>query len=84
MLSVAISRLSPSPRSRSFALLSALFRLRRHGVVMGMFMLRAGENGAGRSFVIVGVFRFSCHGMDGAGVGLPCRADGVGGSSCLP
>ena len=30
-----------------------------------MFMLRAGENGAVRSFVIVGVFRFSCHWMNG-------------------
>ena len=39
MLSVAIYRLSSSPRSRSFALLSAIFRLRRHGVGVGMFVL---------------------------------------------
>lgn len=32
-----------------------------------------------RSFVFWIVFRFSCHVMDDAGGGLPCRGDGVGG-----
>lgn len=38
----------------------------------------------GRLFAIEVVFRFLRHGMDGVGDVLPCRADGVCGSSCLP
>lgn len=75
MVSASSSRLFPSPRSRPFALLSALFQLRRHGVGAGMFMLRAWGNGACVSSHNRGVFRFLCHGMNSAGGG--CRAVGM-------
>lgn len=73
MVSAASSRVFPSPRSRPFALLSALFRLRCHGVGAGMFMLRAWGNGACAFSHNRGVFRFLCHGMNSAGGG-GCRA----------
>ena len=73
MVSAASSRLFPSPRSRPFALLSALFRLRCHGVGADMFMLRAWGNGTCVFSHNRGVFRFLCHGMNSAGGG-GCRA----------
>lgn len=73
MVSAASSRLFPSPRSRPFALLSALFRLRCHGVGAGMFMLRAWGNGACAFSHNRGVFRFLRHGVNSAGGG-GCRA----------
>lgn len=48
------------------------------------FCCELGETVRLRSFMPWAVFRFSCHGMNVAGAGLPCRGDGVGGSSCLP
>lgn len=50
----------------------------------GVFPLAARENGAFAFFRAGVIFRFLRHGMDGVGDVLPCWADGVCGSSCLP